>query len=77
MNIVQIGDGNLLAQAAHLAHVLLAAHGVDHAARREEEQALEERVRHQVENARGDTRPRRRPGTCSRAGRRSSRRELS
>ena len=48
-----IGDGDLLAQAAHVAHVLLAAHGVDHAAGREEEQALEEGVGHQVEDARG------------------------
>ena len=59
---------DLLAEAAHFAHVLLAAHGVNHAAGREEEKRLEERVRHQVEDARAKTRRRRRPGTCSRAG---------
>ncbi len=48
-----VSDGNLLAQAAHVAHVLLAAHGVDHAARGEEEQALEEGVGHQVEDSGG------------------------
>ena len=47
-----IGDGNLFAQAAHLRHFLLAAHGVNHAAGREEQQALEERVGHQMEDAR-------------------------
>ena len=40
-----------LPQAAHLAHVLLAAERVNHRARAEEEQRLEERVRHQVEHA--------------------------
>ena len=48
-----IGDGNFFAQAAHFRHVLLAAHGVDHAAGGQEEQALEESVGHQVEDARG------------------------
>src|SRR5450759_2169348 len=36
------GDRNLLAQAAHVAHVLLAGEGVDYAARAEEEQRLED-----------------------------------
>jgi hypothetical protein len=36
-----------------MAHVLLAAHRVDHAAGREKEQRLEKSVRHQVENAGG------------------------
>ena len=44
-------DGDLLAQAAHLAHVLLARHRVDHRARAEEHEALEEAVREQVEDA--------------------------
>ena len=47
-------DRNLAPQRAHLAHVLLAGHRVDHAARTEEEQRLEERVGHQVENAGGE-----------------------
>ena len=45
--------GNQLAQAAHAAHVLLAAHGVNHRARAQEEQRLEERMRHQVEDSGG------------------------
>src|SRR5260370_32265699 len=43
---------NLLAQPTHAVHVLFAAHGVNHAARGEEEQRLEERMGHQVEDAR-------------------------
>ncbi len=39
-------------QPAHLSHVLLAADAVNHRTRREEQQALEERVRHQMEDAR-------------------------
>src|SRR5713226_145145 len=46
-----ISPWNLLGQPAHAVHVLLAAHGVNHAARRKEEQRLEERMGHQVENA--------------------------
>ena len=46
------GPGDLLAQAAHVAQVLLARERVDHAARAEEQQRLEERVGHQVVDAR-------------------------
>src|SRR5580700_3662762 len=35
---------NLAAQASHVRHFLVAAHGVNHAASREEQQALEECV---------------------------------
>src|SRR6202167_1012941 len=41
---------NLFSQPAHVAHVLLAAHGMYHAAGGQEEQAFEERVRHQMKN---------------------------
>ena len=40
---------NFLAQTAHLAHVLFAAHRVNHAACRKKQQSLEERMRHQME----------------------------
>ncbi len=47
------GDLDLLAQRAHVLHLLLAAHGVNHRAGSEEEQRLEERVREDVEDAGG------------------------
>jgi len=49
-----VRPADLLAQTAHAAHVLLAAHGVNHAACCKEEKRLEERMGHQVENARGE-----------------------
>src|SRR5215469_2021637 len=42
---------DVLPQPTHLAHVLLAADGVNHRARREKQESLEERVRHQVEDS--------------------------
>src|SRR5437016_11420742 len=48
----QVSPANLFAQAAHAVHVLFAAHGMNHAARREAENLLEERMRYQVESAR-------------------------
>ena len=50
------GRGNLFAQAAHLAHVLLAGERVDHAARTEEEQGFEVGVGGEMKNA-GAKRP--------------------
>ncbi len=47
------GDRHVLAQATHVADVLIVVHADDHRAGREEQQRLEERVRHQVEHARG------------------------
>ena len=44
-------DRHVLLQAAHLQHVLLAGHRVDDRAAAEEEERLEEGVRHQVERA--------------------------
>ncbi|KAF4529847.1 hypothetical protein B566_EDAN018342 [Ephemera danica] len=44
------GDGHVLAQAAHVADVLVMVHADDHRARRQEQQRLEERVRHEVEH---------------------------
>ena len=45
------GDGDALAQAAHVAHVLLAGEGVDDGAGGEEEQRLEEGVGQEMEDA--------------------------
>src|ERR1700687_4419976 len=48
----QESPGHVLPQPAHLAHVLLAADAVNYRTCCEEQQALEECVRHQVEDAR-------------------------
>jgi len=40
-----------MAQVAHVAHVLLAAHGVDHGTCTKEEQRFEKRMREDVEYA--------------------------
>ena len=50
-NMVQKVKGIFLRRPPMLPHVLLAAHGVNHAAGGEEEQAFEEGVSHQMENA--------------------------
>ncbi len=42
-----------MGEIAHIAHVLLAAHRVNHCARAEEKQGLEERVREDVEHGGG------------------------
>ena len=47
-----VGGRDVLAQAAHLAHVLLVGDGVDDRARAEEQQRLEEGMREQVEDRR-------------------------
>src|SRR5205823_5989501 len=49
-----IGPAYLFAEAAHFVHVLLAADGMNHGAGSKKEQGLEERVRHSMENARGE-----------------------
>src|SRR5262249_54045019 len=46
-----IGPWHLVPEAAHLANVLKTSQAVNHASRSEEEQSLEERMRHQMENA--------------------------
>ena len=48
------GDRDLLPQAAVEAHVLLVVHRVDHRARAQEQQRLEEGVREQVEHRRAE-----------------------
>ncbi len=40
-----------MAEVAHVAHVLLAAHGMNHGASAEEEQSFEKRVREDVKDA--------------------------
>src|SRR5229473_8379123 len=47
-----IGVLDLVVETAHLADVLLAAHGVNHAASAEEQERLEESMGHQVKNSR-------------------------
>src|SRR3984957_6804819 len=44
---------DFVAQAAHVRHFLVAAHGVNHAAGGEKQQAFEKRVSHQVKYAGG------------------------
>jgi hypothetical protein len=46
-----VGDRHVLAQSAHVAHVLVVVHGDDHGPCTQEQQRLEERVRHEVEHA--------------------------
>src|SRR5438445_5287906 len=46
-----ISGFDFLAEATHVAHVLLASHRVNDRARSEEEQRLEESMRHEVKNA--------------------------
>src|SRR5262249_42560396 len=48
----RVGPLDFLAETAHLGHFLLAAHSMNHRTSGKEEQRLEERVGHQMENAR-------------------------
>ena len=66
--------GSTLRNAAHVAHVLLVMQRMDHGARAQEQQRLEEGVGEEVEDAGADRRRRRRRRTCSRAASRSNRR---
>ena len=45
-----VRPANLFAEPTHVVHVLLAAHGMNHAAGRKEKERLEECMRHQVKN---------------------------
>ena len=65
-----VGDRHVLAQPAHLADVLLMVQRDDHRARGEEQQRLEEGVRHQVEDARGVGRGAQRHGHVAELGQR-------
>ena len=49
-HMVQCVIGILSFSAAHAAHILFAAHGVNHRSRTEEEQGLEKCVREQMEH---------------------------
>ena len=51
ISIIAIGERNLAPQPAHLAHVLLVVHGVDHRAGAQEQQRLEEGVGEEMEHA--------------------------
>src|ERR1700704_5099891 len=48
------GDGSVFLQPTHVPHVLLAMASMDDAAGTEEEEGLEERMRHQMPDARGE-----------------------
>src|SRR5271157_735386 len=45
------GSGNSVPKPSHLAHILRAAQSVNHAPRSQEEQSLEEGMRHQMEDS--------------------------
>src|SRR5882724_4614559 len=49
-----VSELDLLVEAAHFADVLLAGHGVDNAARAEEQEGFEEGVGHKVKNSGGE-----------------------
>src|SRR6266849_9242138 len=47
------GIGQLLSEPAHLAHILLSTHGVNHATRAKEQTCLEEGMSHKMEDRGG------------------------